>query len=189
MGDKASRIKRQWSIWYPKKAENLLEKSVANVTRMRFFQTYFKPAYFIYIVRNGYAVSEGIRRRARLKRGNNQEYRDSYPIELCANQWRATDELVEHDLGDIQNFLQIYYENLVSDPSAVLKQITSFIGIRPMPPSVFEQSWTIGTVISTIRDMNSESLERLTSEDIQKIHQAAGAVLRKHGYIMAIETR
>ena len=64
MEARAQRIKRQWSILYPSGRPFLLEKSVANAVRTDFLQTYFAPAYFIYLVRNGYAVAEGIRRKA-----------------------------------------------------------------------------------------------------------------------------
>lgn len=83
---------------------------------MLFLQEYFQPAYFIYIVRNGYAVAEGIRRKADLRRWKNPFYDKNYPIELCAKQWRKTDELVEQDRRHIRRFLQIYYGELPHTP-------------------------------------------------------------------------
>ncbi len=53
------RIKRQWSVWLDWRKPNLLDKSIPNTARMPFLQAEFGPAYFVYIVRNGYAVAEG----------------------------------------------------------------------------------------------------------------------------------
>lgn len=178
----AERIKRQWSLWYPKGAANLLEKSVSNATRMPFLQAYFKPAYFIYIVRSGYAVAEGIRRRAKLSRWKNSEYSKSYPIELCAEQWRKTDELVEQDGSQIEHFLQIYYEELTADPVKVLDKIMSFLGLSPMSDTVLAETWNVNRVYSPICNMNWKSFEQLNAFDIEKIERVAGACLNKHKY-------
>ena len=91
----ALRIKKHWSIWYPRDAINLVEKSVANTARIPYLNEYFAPAYFIYIIRNGYVISKSIQDKANLNRWKNPIYHERYPIELCAKQWDVTDEVVD----------------------------------------------------------------------------------------------
>ncbi len=176
------RIKKQWSLWYPHDAQNLLEKSVANATRMPFLQNYFLPACFIYIVRNGYAVAEGIRRKGKPARWKNPIYRDTYPITLCAEQWRTTDEIVQRDRRQLDRFLQIYYEDLTADPPATVKHITDFLGISPISTTKLLDSYKIQQYQGPIRNMNSKSFERLSKSDIKQIREVAHIVLDKHGY-------
>ena len=182
MADRAERIKRQWSLWYKKNAPNLLEKSIANAIRMPFLQEHFQPAYFIYIVRNGYAVAEGIRRKAEPRRWRNNMYKDGYPIDICANQWKVTDEVVSCDRQNILRFLQIYYEDLTANPKAVMEQITAFLGLSSLDSDLLFDKWKVHGRKFNIQNMNNKSLAGLTCEDKQKIQEKAQNVLSKYGY-------
>ncbi len=177
-----SRIKRQWSMWYPKGTPNLMEKSVANTLRMRFLEAHFAPAYFIEIVRNGYAVAEGIQRRADLDRWPNPEYEEKYPIELCARQWVACCRTVEQSRSDIDRFLRVRYEDFTEDTKGTLDQITRFLGISPIESSVLQKTWSFQEKNEPIKNMNPGSFERLSPRQIRKIEDVAGDVLREHNY-------
>jgi len=177
----AKRAKKQWSLWYPRDGNNLLEKSVANTARMLFLQEYFKPAYFIYIVRNGYAVAGGIREKADLKRWKNPRY-TTYPIELCAEQWRVTDELVEQDCKQIERFFLVKYEELTENPEQILPRITKFLGLPPLPTEVLTERWRVSGIVSSIRNMNDRSFQRLSAGDIEAITRVAKPILEKYKY-------
>ena len=155
---RAERIKRHWSFFHRRQAPNLLEKSIANAARLPFLQAYFQPAYFIYIVRNGYAVAEGIQRKAQPGARGNDQYGQRYPMELCAEQWAATDRLVQRDRSGLDHFLSIYYEDLAANPVASARRITDFLGLAPLPDKVFGQQWKVHGVESSIRNMNGASL-------------------------------
>lgn len=182
MNEKARRIKRQWSFSYPQVATNLLEKSIANTARIPFLNTYFQPAYFIYLVRNGYAVAEGIRRKADPARWNHPVYENAYPIELCAEQWKVTDQIVKQDRKAVDRFLQIHYEELTSDPQFTIRRITDFLGIEFINGSKLEGIWKTHGYDQPIRNMNPGSYARLSSRDIDKIEGVAGALLNRYGY-------
>jgi hypothetical protein len=122
----AARVRRQWSIWFPRDYENLLDKSPSNVTRMTYLQEHFRPASFICIVRNGYAVAEGIRRRVIPVR---PEHPGRYPLELCAKQWSDCDRIVRSQESSVERLLQIHYEDLVGDPEGTMRSITDFLGL------------------------------------------------------------
>jgi len=176
------RIKKQWAFWYTKNAPNLIEKSVANSVRMLFLQTHFQPAYFIAIVRNGYAVAEGIRRKARLDRWQNAEYTDSYPLALCAKQWRITDEIIKQDSAIIRKFKQIYYEDLTTRPFQTLLEITNFLELPPIEERILDKTWGIQEKNEPIINMNERSFHRLLPSDLDIIESVAGKRLKRHGY-------
>ena len=178
---RAKRIKRHWSLWFPKQTPNLVEKTVSNAARMPFLQEFFKPAYFIYIVRNGYAASAGIKQKANLKRWKNGAYQD-YPIELCAEQWLRTDEIVQKDSQQIENFLQISYEDFTENLSPTMNGITDFLGIDEFPAEVLDEERVVHGEKSIIRNMNDRSFGYLSDEDKIKIKQVCGDTLLKYGY-------
>jgi hypothetical protein len=179
---RARRIKRQWSLLYSPGATNLLEKSIANATRIPFLQAQFDPAYFIYIVRNGYAVAEGIRRKARPGEWGNPRYEDHYPIGLCARQWRRSDEVVTSARRRADRFLTVRYEDLAADPSSVLDQITGFLELSPFPSGVAGQSWGVHGYNEPIRNMNPRSFDRLNDREVDQIAEMARPALDKYGY-------
>ncbi len=178
-----SRIKKQWSLAYPRGATNLVEKSVSNVPRIAFLEAHFQPAFFVAIIRNGYAVSEGIRRRAQPGRFGNPLYGDSYPLELCAEQWRATDEVITRERHGLARFLQIRYEELTERPGSVLSRVTDFLELPPLPESVLDRTWSIKDRMEPIRNMNRRSLERMSRRDFEIVEDVAGDALGRYGYL------
>ena len=178
----ARRIARHWSHVVPMGVPNILEKSIANTARMPFFQEHFRPACFICLIRNGYAVSEGIRRKGDPAHLGNARYPDGYPIDLCAEQWRVSDEVVEGDRPGLERFLQIRYEDLVDQPVEILRQITDFLGLPPLPEDAATGEWLVHGIHSPIRDMNQQSIERLSPQDLDTISRVAGEALTRHRY-------
>lgn len=181
----AIRIKKQWSLWFPKNKKVLIEKSIANSVRLRFLQKYFQPAYFIYIVRNGYAVSAGIRKKANLKRWNNQ-YKDSaYPIELCAQQWRMTDQLVEKERDVIQNIIFVKYEDLTNDPVNEIGKILAFLELDELDSDLINGDWSVHEYTKKISNMNKGNFKLLSASDISKVKSIASDVLNKYEYTIS----
>ncbi|MBD3315655.1 MAG: hypothetical protein GF344_07705 [Chitinivibrionales bacterium] len=179
---RAERIKKHWSIWFPKDKPNLVEKSVANAARIPFLNTFFRPAYFLYIVRNGYAVAKGIQRKANVRRWNSPYKDKGYPIEMCAGQWKATDDVVEACKSRIANLLTITYEDLTHDCARTLARITGFLGLPEIPREVWQKKWSIHESRSPIRNMNPPALGALTTYEIEAIERQAAQTLRKYGY-------
>jgi hypothetical protein len=175
------RIKKDWSLWYPKGKPCLLEKSISNSTRMLFMQAHFKPAYFIYLVRNGYAVAAGIRRRAKPRRWLNSFY-DEYPIDLCAKQWVDTDKIISRDSLKVEHFIQISYEELTRTPMKVLHEITDFLGLSSFEGDLRHVYWSIQERKEQIVNMNVENIACLSELDKKVIESVAGETLDKYGY-------
>lgn len=179
----ATRIKRNWGFWYDGSKPVFLEKSISNAARIKFLEKHFQPAYFIYIVRNGYAVAEGIRRKSDLKKWATPVAGEQYPLELCAEQWSESDRYVSANAANFQHFLTIKYEDLAENTDAVLAEVCQFIGIPSEPLlDIGQQTLDVTGYNSTVKNMNASSLKRLTAEDVQTIQRVAGERLAQWGY-------
>jgi Sulfotransferase family len=175
------KLKRDWMLFFDRKKTVFLEKSIVNSARMTWLQENFANSYFLSIVRNGYAVSEGIRRQTS-KRLNSQ-FNYSYPIELCAQQWVTNNTIIENDAKGIRFFKQIFYEDFCENPKKTISDIYAFLGLNDESSVLLEaQHWKIHEYDSEIRNMNDRSFENLSREDIEKIETVAGEMLTYFGY-------
>jgi len=177
----AKKIKKQWSHWYESDKSVLVEKSISDVTRIPFIQDNFTPAYFIIVRRNGYAVAEGIRRRADLQKWGNTVYEKSYPISLCAKQWLNTYKVIEEYKSNL-NYLELSYEEFTSEPQKVLNQITCFLDISPFNDGILERKWSFQEITGGIKNLNGRSLKNLSEKEKQMIHDEAGDLLKRWDY-------
>lgn len=181
-----SKIKKIWQLWAPapkQKSSYLLVDGPVNLPRLDFLKQWFKPAYFIFIVRNGYAVSEGIYRKSRT--ANNPAhyiFKDGYPIEWCAEQWKACDQIMYSSLKKIKNYHIIYYENLVAKPDNVLNHLANLLELNNFSESTQDRVFNVHEKKSTIRDYNLDSIGRLSDHQYKVISEIAREALIKHNY-------
>ena len=155
----------------------LLEKSPPNTAKTRWLQAHFENAYFIGMVRNGYAVAEGITRKA-----DPRHVRGGWPIEMSAYQWKRSNEILQRDAKHLQRFMWVKYEELVVDTEETLKRITDFIGLPGFAKFAANRAWSIHERNEKLRDMNSESLDRLSRIQLDRINQVAGDMIESFGY-------
>jgi hypothetical protein len=177
---RARRIKKQWAGYAPR-ANIVVEKSITNVARLGFLAKHFAPAYFIYLIRDGYAVAEGIQRRAKPKDWGNSELA-RYPMEMCAAQWALSDTYFRRDHHVLPQLLEIRYELLADDPTGTLDQVANFLGIPAFPNDIATRTWDIHRVQSGIRNMNANAIKRLSGDDLDSIERVAGKTLGTYGY-------
>jgi hypothetical protein len=172
----AALVKRDWCFWYKTRRPVFIEKSVSSAVRIPWITRSFPEARFIYMVRNGYAVAEGIRRRAgkgpyRLPVGLHR-----YPIDWCAQQWLASVQVIENCLEgvDAERVLRLRYEDFCASPSVTMVRIGEFLGLDDL----------ISVSVTNVRDMDSEAIARLTGDDIEQINEVAAQELVRHGYAL-----
>ena len=182
--DRADRIKRQWSH-HTDDSGLIIEKSIANMTRLEFLAEHFQPAYFIHIVRNGYAVSEGIMRRSHPQDWGRTEYGEAYPPELAAEQWQRSYQRFQDSRNKLANVLELSYEALTEDPTRNLAAISDFLGIEAFDPALLERTWSFREINSSIRNMNPRSITRLSPAEVKAIEATAGPLLEQLGYATA----
>lgn len=172
----AELLKRDWSVGLNQSRRRpvFVEKSPSHALRIRWIDDNFNGPHFLYMVRNGYAVAEGIRRRAGKGRYPLPPGVDEYPIEWCARQWTRSSEVIEAALKDVEpgRVMFLKYENLCEEPLSVLEKAGRFLSL----PDLKDQA------ASAIRNRNASSIRRLSDDDILRINAEAGAVLERYGY-------
>lgn len=151
----------------------ILEKTPANAVRMRWLQRAFPRSSFIGIVRNGYAVAEGIKRKG------------GKDVRRGARHWRCVNEVMLNDARHLRRFLLVRYEDFVQRRYETLERIAGFLGV---PVADLEQGFArvdaklAGGSGRGIEDMNERCIERLSREELRIITAEAGDLLRQFGY-------
>lgn len=171
------RIKKEWGARLDRRRPVLLEKSPPNTVRTRWLQKHFAPARFVAIVRNGYAVAEGI-----LRKADPRHLPEGWPIEACAHQWVRSYEVLLEDAPHLEHLLWVRYEDLLADPPTVLSRIAEFAGVDRFPAVDSARTLSVHERNEPLRDMNVDSLKRLSSEQIRRIEIVAGPLLQRFGY-------
>jgi hypothetical protein len=177
----ADRIKRQWHWATIGNGSCFLEKSIANATRLEFFNEQFRSAYFIHITRNGYAVAEGIRRKADPRRWNNPEYDGPYPLSLCAEQWKTTEDLICAQRDGLDHYHALSYEDLSAAPQQEIRKILEFLEL-PDESQLVEQEVRVHGQRRPISNLNQSSLDNLSEAEVNEIDQVANDCLVRYGY-------
>ncbi len=173
----ADRIKKEWSMRFNGDTDIFLEHSPPHSARTLWLQEHFPNSYFINIVRNGYAVAEGIRRKAipyYMPQG--------WPIEWTASHWRRSCEIVNEDSTKLDNYFELKYEDLCSDPDTHISNIFKFISLRPLDYSVNSLKLRIHERSEKIKNMNSFSIQNLSSTEINKVYSEAETMLDHYKY-------
>ena len=171
------RLKKEWGMRLDLSRPVLLEKSPPNAARTRWLQKHFENAHFVAIVRNGYAVAEGIHRKGQ------PQHRHGWPIEACARQWVRSNEMLLEDAPFLRHLMWVRYEDLTERPSEELARIIQFLKLDPgelaYDPgeqlSVHERNEPLG-------NLNEQSIARLSSADIATITSVAENMLAHFDY-------
>lgn len=180
---KAARIiKKQWSHFVKRNPRIVVEKSIANTTRMAFFQEHFPNSYFIHIVRNGYAVAEGISRKAVVMEERQSEIGTHYPMKYPAKQWQRSLEVVTAQKPKINNFLEINYEDLTSDLKGTGLKISTFLGIDNFDNAILQGDFEVHGNKMKVSNQNAKSFIRLTPEEWHIINAEAEKGLKAYSY-------
>ena len=165
--------KKDWIKQYSGVNGLLLEKSPPNTVRSLWLQKNFTPSRFLAIIRNPYAVCEGISRRT------------NCTIYQAAQHWVTSNTCMLEDLKHIRNSLLLKYEDLVDDPKSTLTKIEAFLGLEKAI-SVEEcdhvQAHSANGMTDGLKNLNGESLNRLTQIEITAINSLCGDLMRLLGY-------
>lgn len=171
------RVKKEWLMRLDRSKPVLLEKSPPNSAKTRWLQKYFENSYFVGIVRDPYAVSEGITRKADPKHLIN-----SWPIEMSAYQWMRSNQVLEEDSKHLDRFIWITYEELADNTAETLNKICNFIEVSPFGDLVENMNWSIHERNEKVRNMNEDSISKLSEEQIKRISTVAGPMMDHFGY-------
>lgn len=169
----ALQAKKDWLSLYSKNKGILLEKSPPNTLRSLWLQRNFNPSRFLSIIRNPYAVCEGVRRRTKCT------------IQQAAHHWELSNRILLEDMKSLDKSLLIHYEDLVENPNQILIDIQSFLGLDT--PFVQADFMGIGAhsiegTTSGIQNMNENSFKNLSREDILEINAICGQLMTQLSY-------
>lgn len=166
-----NRIKKQWQrAFNDSERPVLMEKSPPNAARIRWLNANFENSYFIAILRDPYATIEGMIRKAGLQ------------LENAAYQWEISNRIMLSDLDHVPRTLLLRYESLTDQPGIMLDQITEFLGLDKVEEVQEGECFKIHEREEPIRNLNSVSLERLSTADIMKINTITEELQKKLGY-------
>jgi len=177
----AAFLKKEWAFWFDSRKKLWLEKSIVNSLNIDWFEEHFDHPYFIWILRNGYAVSEGIRRRTMFKNKQQWYYPQGYPIGLCARQWVISNQIIEEKLKNVRNHIKITYEDLTEDPRGALERIIGWLPTDQRHVDI-PRTFKFHKKEQEIRNMNAESIKRLSTEQIASVNSIARYPLQRYGY-------
>jgi hypothetical protein len=177
-GPDVTRLKKEWLMRLDRRRPVFLEKSPPNSARTRWLQEHFENAHFIAIVRNGYAVAEGIRRKA-----EPHHLKDGWPLQLCARQWNRTNEVLLEDGQKLRHLIWVRYEDLAANPPGELSRILDFLGLAGRQPEFdAKKPLEVHERHEPLRDMNSESIDRLSAHELGVVTAEAESMLRRFNY-------
>ncbi len=164
----APRLLHDWMSEYRSPRETILiEKTTVNAVRMRWLQQVFPNSYFIGMVRNGYAVAEGIHRK-----GNKDYVRGS-------KHWAKVNETMLEDSKYVSNFMVMKYEDLVSEPYLALEKLVKFLGFEN---AVLKSEGNLASILTGIQNMNPESTNRINEDESKIIEENALNMLNYFNY-------
>ncbi len=172
-----------WSPFWQRGAKVHVEKSVAHTARIPWLAAHFPNARFIGIHRNGYCVSEGLRRRSRppdwLKAKTGL---DHYPLEMSAQQWLDANTAMLTGLEAVQHKMIVPFQHMVTNPAEVLAEAFAFAGAAPLPLSFDGAHIAIGGKPHEIRNPDPASLKRLSNDDKALLRSQLGGMMARLGY-------
>ena len=176
-GPDADRIKKEWAMRLTKKAPIILEKTPANAARTRWLQKHFNNAHFIGLIRDPYAVAEGIRRKARPVHRP-----EGWPIAMTARQWLRSNQVLREDAEALQRFTWIRYEDLTENPTETLNSILTFLNLPRDTLEVTGKSFSVHDREQTMSNLNAKSHENLSAEEIDEITAIVMPFAKQFGY-------
>ncbi|MCF7749059.1 hypothetical protein GLP43_16010 [Sulfitobacter sp. M39] len=181
----ARRAKRDWSLWWRRGAPVFIEKSIIHGAWMPTLDAGFPNARFIGVIRNGYCVCEGIRRRARPNDAARSAIdSDVYPIEEVGRQWNFANKTLLRDRAVVQNYHEVRYENFAAEPLKTIQSIFTFIGVDPDVVMIRNDGQLeIGGRTFRIQNQNAESLSRLEASEKDRLWSEIGPMMTELSYL------
>jgi len=180
-----------------KKSKRFLSKYPRNAVRIRFLNRVFPGSVFINIVRDGRAVVASMLNRVKnenldyfgipLRNGNQSEFD---LLEAHARQWVEVLEEINIARNHLkpEQYFELKYEDLVSDPKMWLKKIFSFCDLKQ--ENIFQNEikyvpgrHRIETISEKLSNRNKLSKNDFSKEEIDRLNKIMKNPLERFEYI------
>lgn len=175
------KVKMDWAKYHDNRKKFALEKSIIHSLNIDWFEKNFSKPYFIWIVRNGYVVSEGIRRRTKIKKRHKFDINQPYPIEWCAKQWVESNKVISQKLLKVQNSYFLRYEDLMKNPKFEINKILNWLPVEKKKISL-PNTFKFHNIKLSLINRNKKSLNQLNVFEKKKIYKVASKMLKKFHY-------
>ena len=162
-----------------------LTKQTTNCQHIRLIHVLFPDAYYIHIIRDGRAVANSLYRVKWWSKigiwwlGQKPEAwaaEGKEPIALCALHWQHdVQEILQNKHLFAERYLEIHYENLVENPSIVIKRLLQFCELRET--AEFRQR-----LPQSLKDMNYKWQTQLSEPQKRVLEESIGDFLLDLGY-------
>lgn len=175
------KVKNDWAKYHDRRKKFALEKSIVHSLNVDWFESNFSKPYFIWIIRNGYVVSEGIRRRTLSKKRAQFEINEPYPIEWCAKQWVESNTVLQKKLSNVKNSFFLRYEDLTQNPKLEIKRLLNWLPVKKKNIKI-QNKFKFHNKTSKMNNKNNESFIKLSALDKMKIKKIAFKTLKQFNY-------
>ena len=169
--------KTAWLKSLPPNRFFAIENLPTGMAKSLWLQEQFPGAYFILMVRNGYAVALELQ----------DHIRQRYEIEplllhRTARQWLRSLELFQAAAPKLDNVLEVRYEDLMDNPENVTHKICDFVHLPPLNAEALRQNLQRPDSAFATSPKNASSLARMSATQWAVIKQCAGEMLAYYGY-------
>ena len=155
-----SKIKNVWMKYWDQSKPVLMDKTTTNIMRFDEIKKQFDNTYAICLVRNPYAVIEGIMRR------NSKSI--EFAVEFCIK----TLQYQKYNIENNKNLAWITYSELCDNHNLVKKKIKSILPeIDDLDFNKFFSAHNFKNKSLRITNLNDEKISKLKKEDILKINK------------------
>lgn len=159
------KIKESWTEEWKRSGsldgKLLLEKSSPNSIRISLIEENFPESYFISMMRNPYAVCEGIRRR------------QGYTLGRATNHWGKVARYHMQALEGMKNIIHISYEDLCQNQDQVCEKINYFIpgiNLQKFDKKFSGHHSVLGSQPLEVTNLNNLQIKNLSKSDISSIN-------------------
>ena len=164
-----------------------LSKCPRNGLRMGFLQAIFPDARFVHLVRDGRAVGQSILER-RKRSGNIRAWWDvkpegwrtweaEDPVVAVAHQWNQVILQMQQAAAGLPagQYLEVRYEDLVTDPMAFLGRVCDFCDVR----------WPtdqMAAAVAGLENRNDKWAKVFTPSEVERMMAIMGPTMARFGY-------
>lgn len=166
--------------------KRFLNKQTANNQRIRLIEKMFGDAYYIHIIRDGRAVANSLLNVSWWndteiwwlggEKASEWEKKGKPAIELCGLQWkRDVGEILENKSLFEDRYVEIRYEDFITDVRGTMKKITAFCELSD-PDQFYD------LLPKTLPNMNDKWKDNLSVEQKETLDRSIGPFLDQLGY-------
>lgn len=178
------KIHKDWSPFFDDQ-KILLEKSISHLARIPWLLENYPNARFIGIIRNGYAVADGMSRKSKPVGKAVEEYgRNEYRMEDLGKQWQIANRELLSQLHDRPQAKIVRYESLTEDFDQVIPSIFDFLNLNDCYTYDLKNAQIVSSKNRKFQlsNRNEQSFNRLSESNYAELNEVIGPLMTELKY-------